>query len=109
MKTTQIGLDLAKSVVEVAVSHQPGRVHARHRLPRARVRRFFADHAPAEVLMEAGSSAHHWGQELQALGHRVALLPRGTSPATATGTRPIARTPRPCSKPPATRPSTACP
>jgi len=75
MKTTQIGLDLAKSVVEVAVSHQPGRVHARHRLSRARVRRFFAAHAPAEVLMEACGSAHHWGRELQALGHQVALLP----------------------------------
>ena len=77
MKTTQIGLDLAKSVVEVAVSHQPGRVHARHRLSRAGVRRFFADHAPAEVLMEACGSAHHWGRELQALGHQVALLPAG--------------------------------
>ena len=75
MKTTQIGVDLAKGVVEVAVSHQPGRVHERHRLSRARVRRFFADRAPAEVLMEACGSAHHWGREFQALGHRVGLLP----------------------------------
>ena len=28
MNTTQIGVDLAKSVFEVAVSHIPGRVHA---------------------------------------------------------------------------------
>lgn len=77
MKTTQIGVDLAKSVVEVAVSHQPGRVHERYGLSRARVRRFFAGRPPAEVLMEACSSAHHWGRELQALGHRVALLPAG--------------------------------
>ncbi len=75
MNTTQIGVDLAKSVFEVAVSHIPGRVHERHRLSRTRFRRFFADRAPTEVLLEACSSAHHWGRELQALGHRVALLP----------------------------------
>lgn len=77
MNTTQIGVDLAKSVFEVAVSHTPGHVHERHRLSRARFRRFFATHAPSEVVMEACSSAHHWGRELQALGHRVALLPAG--------------------------------
>ncbi len=75
MHTTQIAVDLAKSVFEVAVSQPPGRVHERHRLSRARFRRFFATHAPAEVLLEACSSAHHWGRELQALGHRVTLLP----------------------------------
>lgn len=75
MNTTQIGVDLAKSVFEVAVSHTPGQVHERHRLSRARFRRFFVGRAPSEVLLEACSSAHHWGRELQALGHRVALLP----------------------------------
>ena len=75
MNGTQIGIDLAKSVFEVAISHTPGRVHERHRLSRSRFRRFLAEHAPAEVLMEARSSAHYWGQELQAHGHRVALLP----------------------------------
>lgn len=75
MNTTQIGVDLAKSVFEVAVSHTPGRVHERHRLSRARFRRFFANYPQSEVLLEACSSAHHWGRELQALGHRVALLP----------------------------------
>jgi transposase len=75
MNTTQIGVDLAKSVFEVAVSHAPGRVHERYRLSRARLRRFFAERPPSEVLLEACSSAHHWGRELQALGHRVVLLP----------------------------------
>jgi len=35
--------------------------------------------------------------------------PRRTSPATATATRPIAPTPRPCSRPPGTRRSTESP
>jgi transposase len=75
MNTTQIGVDLAKSVFEVAVSRAPGRVHARHRLSRTGFRRFVAAQAPSEILLEACSSAHHWGRELQALGHHVALLP----------------------------------
>jgi len=75
MNTTQIGVDLAKSVFEVAVSHAPGRVHERQRLSRGQLRRFFAERAPCEVVMEACGSAHHWGRELQALGHRVTLLP----------------------------------
>ncbi|GIW52025.1 MAG: hypothetical protein KatS3mg082_3269 [Nitrospiraceae bacterium] len=35
MSTTHIGIDLAKSVFEVAISHTPGRVDQRHRLSRA--------------------------------------------------------------------------
>jgi transposase len=74
MHTTQIGIDLAKTVFEVAVSHRPGQVDARHRLSRARFQRFLAECEPAEVLLEACGSAHHWGRELQRMGHRVSLL-----------------------------------
>ncbi|GIW52008.1 MAG: hypothetical protein KatS3mg081_1363 [Gemmatimonadales bacterium] len=77
MDTTQIGIDLAESVFEVAMSHTPGMVDQRHRLSRTRFRRLFAQRPPAEVLLETCSSAHYWGRELQALGHRVALLPAG--------------------------------
>jgi transposase len=71
----QIGVDLAKSVFEVAVSPAPGRVEERRRLSRAALTRFFAARPPAEVLLEARGSAHHWGRELRRLGHTVALLP----------------------------------
>jgi transposase len=74
MNGTQIGVDLAKSVCEIAVSHTPGRVQERRRLSRATIRRFFAERAPAQVVMEACSSAHHWGREFQQLGHAVLLL-----------------------------------
>jgi len=75
MSSLQIGVDLAKSVFEVALSPVPGQVRARRRLSRAGVTPFFAQQPPAEVLLEACGSAHHWGRELQRLGHRVALLP----------------------------------
>ena len=75
MKHTTISVDLAKSVFEIAVSEQPGRVSERRRLSRARFLRFFAERRPAVVLLEACGSAHHWGRQIQALGHQVLLLP----------------------------------
>jgi transposase len=75
MNTTQVAVDLAKSVFQVAVSHAPGRVDEEHRLSRQRFRNFFLHHPPTHVLMEACGSAHHWGRELQTLGHQVSLLP----------------------------------
>ena len=75
MQTTQVAVDLAKSVFQVAVSHAPGRVDKQHRLSRQRFRTFFLHRPPTHVLMEACGSAHHWGRELQTLGHQVSLLP----------------------------------
>jgi transposase len=75
MKQTTIAVDVAKSVFEIAVSDHPGRVTERHRLSRGSFLRFFAERQPAVVLMEACGSAHHWGRQLQSLGHRVLLLP----------------------------------
>lgn len=75
MNTTQVAVDLAKSVFQVAVSSTPGRIDEEHRLSRARFQRFFAEREPVEVLMEACGTGHHWGRELEALGHTVSLLP----------------------------------
>lgn len=77
MQTTQAGIDIAKSVFEVALSETPGTVRERHRLSRERFRRFFAAREATLVLMEACGSAHYWGRELQAMGHEVQLLHPG--------------------------------
>jgi transposase len=77
MQTTQAGIDIAKAVFEVALSETPGTVRERHRLSRARFRRFFATRETTTVLMEACGSAHYWGRELQAMGHEVRLLHPG--------------------------------
>jgi transposase len=74
-KHTTIAVDLAKSVFEVAVSEAPGRVSERKRLSRAGFAAFFVNRPSAVVLMEACGSAHHWGRELQQMGHEVRLLP----------------------------------
>ena len=75
MKDTTIAVDLAKSVFEVAVSQRPGKVSARRRLSRGQFSRFLAEQAPATVVMEACGTAHFWGREAGAHGHRVVLIP----------------------------------
>jgi len=75
MKTTQVAVDLAKTVFQVAESSEPGRIDKQHRLSRTRFERFFAERENLEVVMEACGTAHHWGRELNALGHTVILLP----------------------------------
>lgn len=72
---TAIAVDLAKSVFEIAVSHQAGRISRRERLPRAQFLNFFAQQPKATVVMEACGSAHHWARRIEELGHRVVLLP----------------------------------
>lgn len=75
MQHTTIAVDVAKSVFEIAVSRHPGQVAERHRLSRDAFLPFFAERQPVTVLMEACGSAHHWGRQIQGLGHRVLLLP----------------------------------
>ena len=75
MQHTTIAVDVAKSVFEVAISHRPGKVSARHRLTRQRFARFLAEQPPATIVMEACGMAHYWGREARARGHAVRLLP----------------------------------
>jgi transposase len=75
MDNTTIAVDLAKSVFQIAVSNNPGQVSKNYRFSRTRFIRFFAQHQPTTVLMEACSSSHHWARKLHSLGHSVVLLP----------------------------------
>jgi transposase len=75
MNSTTIAVDLAKAVFEVAVSERAGQVRERHRFSRERFRRYLAEQPPAAILMEACGSAHYWGRQAEAHGHRVLLLP----------------------------------
>jgi transposase len=75
MQDTTIAVDVAKSVFEVAVSHEAGKIATRHRLTRRRFARFLAEQPPTTVVMEACGMAHFWGREAEARGHAVRLLP----------------------------------
>jgi transposase len=70
-----IGLDIAKSVFQVHGVDDVGTVVIRKRVSRSKMLEFFADLPPCLVGIEACPAAHHWGRELQALGHTVKLMP----------------------------------
>src|SRR5215470_4698792 len=70
-----VGLDIAKSVFQVHAVDKAGAVMLRKRISRAKMLEFFADLQPCLVGIEACPAAHHWGRELQALGHTVKLMP----------------------------------
>ena len=72
---TRIAVDVAKAVFEVAISDRPGHVVRRERLSRAQFLPFMAQQPAATVVMGACGSAHYWGRKLEALGHKVVLLP----------------------------------
>jgi transposase len=75
VKSTTIAIDLAKSVFEVGISHQPGHVAENYRLSREQIGMFMANQPATTVVMEACSSAHYWGRTFQQFGHEVKLLP----------------------------------
>jgi transposase len=71
-----IGLDLAKNVFQVHGIDASGKVVVRRQLRRRQVEKFFAALEPGVVIgMEACGGAHHWGRELQKLGHEVRMMP----------------------------------
>ena len=74
MNATSIGVDLSKSVFQVSLSNAAGRVVERKRLSRAQYERFLLQQPPAEIVMEACVTAHHWARTARAHGHDACLL-----------------------------------
>src|ERR1700741_2211986 len=74
-EVSTIGLDIAKSGFQVHGVDVAGSVVIRRRISRAKVLEYFGELPRCLVGIEACPSAHHWGRELQALGHLVRLIP----------------------------------
>src|SRR6266478_9700598 len=74
-EVSTIGLDIAKSVFQVHGVDVAGAVVIRKRVSRAKVLEYFGELPQCLVGIEACPSAHHWGRELQGLGHTVRLIP----------------------------------
>ena len=70
-----VGVDLAKSVFQLAIADANWRIVERQRLTRTQFERWFANRAVGLVVMEACGSAHHWGRWFSGLGIEVRLLP----------------------------------
>jgi transposase len=70
-----VGVDLAKSVFQLAVADGAWHVIEQQRLTRTQFERWFSNRAVGLVVMEACGSAHHWARWLNGLGIEVRLLP----------------------------------
>ena len=74
MKITTIGIDLAKTVLQVHGVDKHGKAGLKKQLKRKDVLSFFANLEPCLIGMEACGSAHYWARKLSALGHTVRLM-----------------------------------
>lgn len=75
VEVSTIGLDIAKRVFQVHGVDAAGAVVLRRQLRRSAVVKFFAKLPPCVVGLEACATAHYWGRQIAALGHRVRLMP----------------------------------
>ncbi len=74
MNIKRIGIDLAKQVFQVHGVDGQEKAILRRKLPRAKMLTYFQKLPPCLIGMEACSSAHYWGRELQKMGHTVKLM-----------------------------------
>jgi transposase len=74
-EVTTIGLDIAKQVFHAHGADASGATVFSRRITRQKLIQFFASQPRCTVAMEACGGAHHWGRELQRLGHQVRLIP----------------------------------
>ena len=65
---TTIGLDIAKSVVQVHGIDAEGNVLIRRQLKRRYVLAFFQKLSPCLVGIEACATSHHWSRNSRGLG-----------------------------------------
>ena len=72
---TTVGFDIAKSVFQVHCVDEQGNVMLRRQLKRRYVLPFFQKLPRCLVGIEACATSHYWSRELQALGHKVRLMP----------------------------------
>lgn len=74
MKTTTIGLDIAKNVFHLIGCDRHGKQVLKKKLRRRQVLKYFAQLTPCLVGIEACASAHYWARELGKQGHEVRLI-----------------------------------
>ncbi|NNM68388.1 MAG: IS110 family transposase [Gallionella sp.] len=74
MKLTTIGIDLAKTVMQVHGINERGKTALKKQFRRDQMLPFFANLTPCLIGIEACGSAHYWARKLEALGHTVKLM-----------------------------------
>lgn len=73
-KITIIGVDIAKHVFQVHGASADGSMVFSKKLSRGKLLSFLTSQPKCIVAMEACAGAHHWGREIEAIGHQVRLV-----------------------------------
>ena len=75
MNCMAVGVDIAKTVIQVHyVDRETGEI-VNKAIKRAKFLEHFTNRARCLIGMEACGGAHHWARQLTKLGHKVKLLP----------------------------------
>lgn len=77
MQCTTIGIDIAKSVFQLSVANQAGKIIERNRFTRGQFERYLHKQSQSKLVMEACGTAHHWARTAVDAGHEVVLLHPG--------------------------------
>ena len=75
MKTTILGIDLAKNYFQVCGLNQANKVLFNRKLTRNKLTQFMHQQEPVVVAMEACSSSNQWARKFEEIGHTVKLVP----------------------------------
>jgi len=75
MKATVISIDLAKNIFQVCALNQAHKVTSNVKVKRDDLLNQIRQFEPTIVAMEACYSAHPWGRAIEAMGHKVKLIP----------------------------------
>jgi len=70
MKTTVLGIELAKNVLQLPGVDAQGNVIVRKKLSRSKLLPFVAQLAPCRIGMEACQGAHSWARKIRKLGRQ---------------------------------------
>jgi transposase len=71
---TIIGIDLAKTVFQVAIM-QDNHIQSNKQVRRKKLIELIANHPETTIAMEACYSSHYWGRLFESYGHKVLLIP----------------------------------
>ena len=75
MQVTLIGVDLAKSVLQVCGVNQSCKRVFNRQVKRHKLLSLLAHYPEAVIAMEACSGSNYWGRELEQRGYKVMLIP----------------------------------
>ena len=75
MKTSILGIDLAKNYFQLCSLNQANKVQFNRKLTRNKLAEFMQQQSPVLVAMEACASSNYWARKFEEMGHTVRLVP----------------------------------